>query len=94
MFLYLYRPGQYTPHRICRFFLRRGGDMGVGVEGESCGVVSEHTRHRLDVHSVLECDCGECMSEIVKSDLGQSRPFEDSLQHMIHTVRGDGAAVW
>ena len=38
--------------------------MGVGVECEPCGVVSEHTRHRLDVHSVLECNGGECVPEV------------------------------
>ena len=89
----LYRPGQHTSHRIRRFFLCCGGDMCVGIEGEACGVVSEHTRHRLDVHAVLECDGGECVPEVVKSDLGQSRPFKNSLQHMVYTVRGDGTAV-
>ena len=68
--------------------------MGVGVEGEPCGVVSEHTGHRLDVHSVLECNGGECVPEVVKSDLWQSCSFENSLQHMVYAVRGDGAAVW
>ena len=67
--------------------------MGVGIQSESCGVVSEHTGHRLDVHAVLECDGGECVPEVVKSDLWQSRSFENSLQHVIHAVRGDGAAV-
>ena len=68
--------------------------MGVGVEGESRGVVPEHTRHRLDIHSILECDGGERVPEIVKSDLWQSCSFKNSLQHVIHAVRGDGAAVW
>ena len=67
--------------------------MGIGVEGESRGVVPEHTGYRLDVHSVLQCDGGECVPEIVKSDFGQSRSFENPLQHMIYAVRGDGAAV-
>ena len=67
--------------------------MGVGVEGEPCGVVSEHARHRLDIHAILKCDGGECVSEIMKSDLGQSCSFENPLQHMVHAVRGDGAAV-
>ena len=68
--------------------------MGVGVEGEACGVVSKHTRHCLDVHTILECDGGEGVTEVVKSDLWQSCSFENSLKHMVHTVRGDGAAVW
>ena len=89
----LYRPRQHVPHRIRRFFLCCGGDMGVGVEGESCGEVSEHTRHRLDVHPILQCDGGESVPEIVKSDFWQSCSFEDPLQHMIYAVWGDGAAV-
>ena len=67
--------------------------MGIGVEGEPCGVVSEHTRHRFDVHPVLQCDGGECVPEVVKSDFWQSCAFENPLKHMIHAVRGDGAAV-
>ena len=61
------------------FFLRCCGDMGIGVEGKSCGVVSEHSQYRLDVHAILECDGGECVSEIMKSDLGQPRSFENPL---------------
>ena len=67
--------------------------MGIGVEGEACGVVSEHSRYRLDVHAVLQCNGGERVPEIVKSDLGQSCSFENSLQHMVYAVRGDGATV-
>ena len=67
--------------------------MGVGIEGESCGIVSEHTRHRLDIHAILECDGGECVPEVVKSDFWQSRSFENSLKHMVHAVRGDGATI-
>ena len=68
--------------------------MGVGIEGEPRRVVSEHTRYRLDVHTILQRDGGERVPEVVKSDLGQSRSFENSLQHVVHAVRGDGAAVW
>ena len=28
--------------------------MGVGVEGESCGEVSQHAGYRFDVHAVLQ----------------------------------------
>ena len=27
---------QHIPHRLCRFFLRCGGDMGAGVESKAC----------------------------------------------------------
>ncbi len=33
--------------------------MGVGVEGESRGEVTQHTGHRLDVHAVLQSQCCE-----------------------------------
>ena len=33
--------------------------MGVGIQGEACGEVTEHAGHRLDVHAVLEGDGGE-----------------------------------
>ena len=35
--------------------------MGVGIEGESCGEVTEHTGHRLDIHSVLQSNGCEGM---------------------------------
>ena len=30
--------------------------MGVGVEGEACGEVAEHTADRLDVYTILQSD--------------------------------------
>ena len=33
--------------------------MGVGVQGEACGEVTQHTGYGLDVHTVLESDGGE-----------------------------------
>ena len=30
--------------------------MGVGVQGEACGEVTQHSADGLDVHAVLECD--------------------------------------
>ena len=42
------------PHGICHFFLGRGCDMGVGIEGESYGEVARHTGYRLAVYSVLQ----------------------------------------
>ena len=68
--------------------------MGIGVQSKSGGEVTQHTGYCLDVHAVLECNSGECVPEVVKSDLGQSRPFQNPLQHMVDAVRGDGATVW
>ena len=42
--------------------------MGVGVEGKSCGVVSEHTGHRLDVHAVF-CYGGKVHIRVIQSTL-------------------------
>ena len=33
------------------------------------------------------------MAEVVESDLGNPRPFQHPLQHIVHAVRGDGAAI-
>ena len=43
--------------------------MGIGIQGEACGEVAEHTADRLDVHTVLESDGGEGMAEVMESDL-------------------------
>ena len=51
---------------IRRFFLRCGGDMGVGVEGEPCGVVSEHTGHCLNVYAVF-CYGGKVHIRVIQS---------------------------
>ena len=67
--------------------------MGIGVQGETCGEVSQHARYRLDVYSVLECDGCEGVAEIVESDLRDAGPLQHPLQHVVHTIRGDGAAV-
>ena len=42
-----------------RFELGVGGDVGVGVQREACGVVSEHTADRFHVHAVLQGHGGE-----------------------------------
>lgn len=39
--------------------------MGIGVQGESCGEVAQHSADRLDVHSVPEGDGGKCMPKLV-----------------------------
>ena len=44
---------QHIPHCFGGFFLGGGGDMGVGVQGEACGEVTEHTADRLDVNAIL-----------------------------------------
>ena len=67
--------------------------MGVGVQGEACREVPQHTGHGLDVHSVLEGDSCEGVAKVMESDLGDASSFEDALQHVVHAVRGDRTAV-
>ena len=67
--------------------------MGISIQGEACGEVSQHTADRLDVYSILECDGSEGVSEVVESDLRDAGPCQYSFEHIIHAVRGDRAAV-
>lgn len=67
--------------------------MGISVQGESGGEVAEHTGHGLDIHAVLQGDGCEGVAEVVESDLWDACPFKDTLQHIVHTVRGDGSTV-
>ena len=67
--------------------------MGVGVQGEACGEVTQHAGYRLDINSVLERDGCEGVAEIVESDFRDTSPFQHSLEHIVDAVRGDGAAV-
>ncbi len=67
--------------------------MGVCIQGEACGEVTQHAADRLDVHTVLQGDGSEGVAEVVKSDLRDASPFQHSLQHIVDTVRGDGATV-
>ena len=66
--------------------------MGIGIQCEPGGEVAEHAADGFDIHAVLQGDGGEGVAEIVESDLGDPGG-EDSLQHIIHAVRGYGAAV-
>ena len=43
--------------------------MSIGVQGEACGEVPQHTGHRLDIHTVLEDHGCNGVAEIMKSDL-------------------------
>ena len=53
--------------------------MGVGVEGEAGGEVTQHAAYRLDVHAVLQGDGGEGVAEIVESNLRDSGSSQYSL---------------
>ena len=44
-----------TAHFLRGLLLHLPCDVGVGSQGESCIVVTEHTADRFHVHTVLEC---------------------------------------
>ena len=67
--------------------------MGIGVQGESCGEVTQHAGHGLDIHTVLEGNGGEGVAEVMESDLRDTCSFQHPLQHIIDAVRRDGATV-
>ena len=60
---------QDISHGLRSFFLCRGGDVSIGIQGETGGEVTEHSADSLDVHTVLECGGGEGAPEVMKSDL-------------------------
>lgn len=53
--------------------------MCIGIQRESCGEVSQHARHRLDVDTILEGDSSEGVSQIMESDLRDSKNEEGNL---------------
>ena len=61
--------------------------MGVGVQGEACGEVTEHTADCLDVHATLQCNGRKGVAEIMKSDLWNACPCQHPLEHVVYTVR-------
>ena len=67
--------------------------MGVGIQGEACGEVTQHAADGLDIHAVLESDGRKGVAEIMESDLRDASPLQHPLKHIIDAVRGDGATV-
>ena len=49
--------------------------MGISIQGEAGGEVTEHAGHRLDVNSVLEGDGGEGVAEVMESDFRDACSF-------------------
>ena len=60
--------------------------MGVGIQSEAGGEVSEHSAHRLNIHAVLECDGGEGVAEVMESDLWDPGSGQHSLEHIVDAV--------
>lgn len=66
--------------------------VGVGAESEARVVVSQRTRQRLDIHTVLEGQRGEGVSEVVKPDVFRADGLQDLLMGVPEGVRVEHGA--
>ena len=60
--------GEEIPYRVCRLLLHGGGDVGVGIQGESGAVVAQHGGQCFHVYSVLQCKDRECVAKLVEAE--------------------------
>ena len=74
-------------HLRCGIILHLSGGVGIGSEGESGIVVAQHGGHSFDIHTVLECQGGEGVAEIMKSYVWQISILQYLLVDVYHTVR-------
>ena len=74
-------------HSAGGFLLHPDGGMGIGVQGEACGVVAQHGRYRFHVDAGLEGSCSKCVSQSMERDVLQTSVFQDSLVQVHHGVR-------
>ena len=58
----LYHPGHETAHSFRRLILHLAGSVGVGAEREPCVIVPQHAGDRLNIHPVLQSQCGKSMT--------------------------------
>ena len=66
--------------------------MGVGAESEARVTVSQCAGQRLDVHTVLEGQRGEGVSEVVKPDVLRADGLQDLLMGVAEGVRVEHGA--
>ena len=78
LFLCLHRLSDDVPDGIGGVTLHLRRSVGVGAESEARVIVSQCAGQRLDVHTVLEGQRGEGVSEVVKPDVLRA----DCLQYL------------
>ena len=66
--------------------------VGVGAESEARVIVSQCAGQRLDVHTVLEGQRGEGVSEVVKPDVLRADGLQDLLMGVAEGVRVEHGA--
>lgn len=92
LLIILERGGKEITHFFGSILFHRRGDVAVGIEGESCGVVSKETGERFYIHTILQRHRCEGVPQGVEADFFEASPFEDSMEHFQDTVRGYWAA--
>ena len=68
--------------------------MGIGVQGEACGEVTQHAGYGLDVHTILERDGCEGVAEVMAEEMTwlmfrtvfADSPFGCSLDSILSTL--------
>ena len=68
-------------------FLHLPRDVGVGAEREACVEVAKHTGYRFHVYAILERQCCECVSQVVKSQVFQPCVFQNLFVDVDHRIR-------
>ena len=58
--------------------------MGVGAEGEACVIVPQHAGYRLDIHSVLQSQGCEGVTQTVEADVLQPSVPENLFVELHH----------
>ena len=68
-------------------FLHLPRDVGISSQREARVEVAEHTGYCLYVHAILERQCRECVSQVMKSQVFQSCIFQDFLVDVDYRIR-------
>jgi hypothetical protein len=74
--------GEEIPHRVRRLLLHGRGDVGVGIESESGGVMARHGGEGFHIHSVLQGQHRKCVSKLVEAE-NEARLRRSGKQNMI-----------
>ena len=87
LFLFLHDLRHEIAHLFGGAFLHLARDVGVGAKGKPCVKVTEHTGYRFHVYAILERQCRECVSQVVKSQVFQPCVLQDFLVDVDYRIR-------
>ena len=73
-------------HGLCGLVLLLPCSVGVGAQGEARVVVSKHIADGFHVYAVLQCQRGECVSEVVKKNVPPAGLLQQPLQLLLPVI--------